>query len=710
MSEELYRGTSMELVRSADGQVGATTEEPRANTANLLNGGTARTCQATPETSSMTSTCSTTLEGLELDYREITRLLLQELENLGFHRTAQVLKKEAGITAHSAEVCHFHQLLLSAEWEKAAEILLELVVGKCALPREPIPETLPCFRQHDAESAIEEALFLLFSHKFYELLLQLLWQYGCHAPGEPISRPNEASIQSLQKAALHCLRHQLAPNAVAKREPWRLNRLTVALIRVCASSMSTNRNSLTPAASESSFGLLERTEHRPLAGISNLDCLQKARSQLFHTLQRYISKEKTIEDRRLETLLSRALRENMRQACYPYTTQERPSLLVDLVFNPMTIPSKTWRILKGHPDEVWLVQFSHNGERLLSAGKDGSIVLWNLDQIRRTTDQITVSRYLAQTSTFGANSDSPRSQDSKSWGEESGVSSSGMCTVLSGHADAVCAAAWSPDDRILLSAGSDLYVRLWDTQTGRCLFKSEKQDHAITACAWLKSGDRFVTSSTDCNMYVWEIETDENSALAESTQLHAHVVLAFHGRIFNDITISSFCNQVIGICTERCICRLDVDQATAIGPCVEETENMTALCISRCHQTPVVLVCTSSDGASRPEIHEWDLEHNLLVQRYVGHQQGRFVIRSCFGGVHECFVLSGSEDAYIYIWKRRTGQLFARLSGHTGTVNAVSWSPTEPALFASASDDGTVRLWSTPDRANGAVEMEDAHF
>lgn len=116
-------------------------------------------------------------------------------------------------------------------------------------------------------------------------------------------------------------------------------------------------------------------------------------------------------------------------------------------------------------------------------------------------------------------------------------------------------------------------------------------------------------------------------------------------------------------------------------------------------------------------LHLWDLEDKCLVRQFQGTTQGNYTIHSCFGGINESFIASGSEDhkvsnkihlnllndpsessvslhLQVYIWHIKREEPLARLTGHTRTVNCVSWNPVYPSMLASSSDDATVRIWA----------------
>ena len=42
-------------------------------------------------------------------------------------------------------------------------------------------------------------------------------------------------------------------------------------------------------------------------------------------------------------------------------------------------------------------------------------------------------------------------------------------------------------------------------------------------------------------------------------------------------------------------------------------------------------------------VHVWDLNDRCLVRRCHGVTQGHYTIHSCYGGIHDSFIASGSE-------------------------------------------------------------------
>lgn len=158
------------------------------------------------------------------------------------------------------------------------------------------------------------------------------------------------------------------------------------------------------------------------------------------------------------------------------------------------------------------------------------------------------------------------------------------------------------------------------------------------------------------------------------------------GTRVSDLQVTRDGRWMVAACHERKIRVYDLDDKSETF--VSETDAITSLSLSA--DDKYVMVNLSSS-----EIHVWNLQERRIEAKYTGHKQGKFVIRSQFGGRQQSFIISGSEDNNVYVWNREKRALLETLQGHTGTVNSVAWSPTDAQLFASASDDCTVRIWAT---------------
>ncbi|KAF9362637.1 hypothetical protein BGX34_005779 [Mortierella sp. NVP85] len=303
------------------------------------------------------------------------------------------------------------------------------------------------------------------------------------------------------------------------------------------------------------------------------------------------------------------------------------------------IPTVTRRVLEGHVNEVWHISFSHNGRFLASASADRRIIIWNLETFEPVQ-------------------------------------------TLQSHTDKVSCCVWSQDDTQLLTAGSDRAVKLWDVQTGTLKSTFQRHTDTIISVGWLPDGDRFVSGS-------------EKDLLLMSTS--GDVLHSWQYPV-QDLAISEDGKILVVMCgiIIRVINLVDMTEIRKL----DESDGIMAISLSKDGQ--YLLVNTTPKHTPMPvhkEIHLWSLTEGRIVRKYSGFKQGLFVIRSCFGGWNERFVVSGGEDAKVYIWHRENGNLIQTLEGHSRPVTVVAWSPTNPNMFASASDDHTIRIWGTVEDA-----------
>lgn len=85
-----------------------------------------------------------------------------------------------------------------------------------------------------------------------------------------------------------------------------------------------------------------------------------------------------IPQRRLATLLHQA-REYQHSRCVYHNSPLESStfsLYTDHHCNKSAFPNTTTIILQGHTDEVWNMQWSHDGTYLATCGKDKTAIIW----------------------------------------------------------------------------------------------------------------------------------------------------------------------------------------------------------------------------------------------------------------------------------------------------------------------------------------------
>lgn len=440
----------------------------------------------------------------------------------------------------------------------------------------------------------------------------------------------EALESSDTDLAVHTLQVELAPLSVSNRWRQQLHFLASLLLK-----------------------------HSPL--LHQMDKGLAGRQALLRKLQQLLPTAVRLPEDRLQVLVEQALQRQRAECIYHNTNEHTFSLLTDHRCSRDRIPTKTVQVLEDHLDEVWHIQFSHNGKYLASASKDCTAIIWEVSPC-------------------------------------GGLS---VLHVLRGHTDSLAFVAWSPDDDKILTCGNDCHVNLWEVSSGTCLRNYAKHTNHVTACAWLPCGTRFVSGGHDKNMYLWDIEGNE----------------LYHWAVarINDLAITSGGRKLVSTCSEKKLRSYDLE--THHENAVEVKTAITSISASRDGHFLLANLASQQiqlwEEVSPPRLKEGSVEAEqiqglrfVMAYKFCGQseKQGRFVIRSCFGGSEESFVVSGSEDSLLYIWHLQSGNLLDVLPGHCGTINAVSWNPARPTMFASASDDHTIRIWGcASDVRDGAL-------
>jgi WD40 repeat protein len=130
----------------------------------------------------------------------------------------------------------------------------------------------------------------------------------------------------------------------------------------------------------------------------------------------------------------------------------------------LSISTGKFRTLRGHEREINSVAFSSDGKRLVSAGFDKTVRVWNVTNGR-------------------------------------------LVRTMTGHQNRVTSVKFSPNGQIVVSGSLDRTVRFWDAKTGTSLVILEGHDEPVTSIGVSTDNKLVFSTSTDGRVNLWSLDS-----------------------------------------------------------------------------------------------------------------------------------------------------------------------------------------------------------
>ncbi len=203
--------------------------------------------------------------------------------------------------------------------------------------------------------------------------------------------------------------------------------------------------------------------------------------------------------------------------------------------------------------------------------------------------------------------------------------------TVANHTGGIHAFAFTPDERLVLTAGADKRLKLWELTTGKEVHAFSGHKEQLTSVAVSPDGRYAVSASADRTLKIWDLQSKKDAD-----------TLIGHG---------------------------DAVNAVAISP------------------DGKWIASASDDNTLRL----WPIRDGKLAgesRRLDGHKRQVMCLAFAPDGKH---ILSGSQDMTLKLWDAAEGKAITTLEGHKNWVNCVAFRDDRTAV--SSSDDLTVRVW-----------------
>ncbi|MBL4655209.1 MAG: WD40 repeat domain-containing protein, partial [Bacteroidia bacterium] len=325
-----------------------------------------------------------------------------------------------------------------------------------------------------------------------------------------------------------------------------------------------------------------------------------------------------------------------------------------------------YNLLDGHKGFVTNAVFSPDGQFILTASRDKTAKLWNLEgkelnTLRGHTQPL--AAYTGNTASFSSDGQyivtGSLDSTARLW------SAQGKFITKMEHDGAVYFCQFSKDNQTILSTSSDNFARIWNLD-GKCIQTLQGHRAKVYDACYSKDGNTIVTISADSTAIVWNkagekvlIFKKHNARITEVSFLNDQSIITTDSK-----------GQVI-------LWDINGNVSLTIQAHAGEVRNLAVA------HNGSYFITTGYDKL----IKIWDLEGKHLTS-LEGHDG---LIWDIAISSHDSLIATTANDGTIRIWNTQGIEL-SILKGHTAQVFTAAFSP-DDKLLVTTSHDATARVW-----------------